>query len=105
MPIARRSIKLLRQPYFWLFHVMTIAACRAVHAIERTEERFEAVFDEQEKFGPRAREWYPLILDLLESARRALAPVTATSLREASPVLLAQPPVIQSLRASRLISP
>lgn len=76
--IARRSIKLLRQPYFWLFHVMTISACRALHAIERTDERFEAIFDEQAKFGPLARDWYQLILDLLEPSERATMPITPT---------------------------
>jgi hypothetical protein len=76
--LAPKCVKPLTQPYFWLFHVLTVASCRALLSIGQRSERFEIFFDQQEKFGPLSRRWYPLVLDLLEPAEREIMPIEPT---------------------------
>jgi hypothetical protein len=69
-PVCRQP---LAQPYFWLYHAMTISACQAVLALEQ-EERFSAVFDERKIGGERVRRWYGLMVDLLQPHEQAVMP-------------------------------
>lgn len=48
------------QPYFWPYQNTIMAICFALMDIG-VRERFEMIFDEHVIFGPRARQWYPVI--------------------------------------------
>lgn len=50
--------------YFWPFHTVIMGVCLDLwdHGWRRP---FEAIFDEQVIFGPRASAWYPLVKQIL----------------------------------------
>jgi hypothetical protein len=70
---AKWNSKPRNEPYFWPFH-NTISAMGFSLWDAGLRERFEAIFDEQVIFGPRARVWYPLML----AAMRHREPEVAT---------------------------
>jgi hypothetical protein len=73
----KSNAKPLNEPYFWTFH-------NTIHAVMFElwdigwRERFEIIFDEQDIFGPRARNYYPAIraaMTVREPEASALLPV------------------------------
>jgi hypothetical protein len=56
--------KPFRDPYFMPFHITILAVCSEL--LERGQRTpFEIFFDEHVIFGPRARQWYPIVRQLL----------------------------------------
>jgi hypothetical protein len=52
-----------RNVYFWPFQNSILAAC--FHLWDNGwRERFEIIFDEQLKFGPKAKAWYPIVKEV-----------------------------------------
>src|SRR5262249_24537334 len=74
---AKSNDKPRNEPYFWPFHNTIMAVCFTLHDAG-WRERFEIIFDENVIFGPRAKYWYPLMLDLMrfkEPEASALMPI------------------------------
>lgn len=58
--LKREFRKPLNHLYFWPFQVMISAV--AYELVERScTERFEIIFDANDKFGPSAKAWYPVV--------------------------------------------
>lgn len=55
------------EAYFWAFHTLILGTCFDLWEECGWKEPFEAIFDEQLIFGERARSWYPLIRELMQS--------------------------------------
>lgn len=57
--------KPMSEVYFWPFHTLIMGACFDLWEKCGWREPFEVVFDEQLVFGERARQWYPLVQEIL----------------------------------------
>lgn len=57
--------KPLSEVYFWPFHTLIMGACFDLWEECGWREPFEVIFDEQLVFGERARQWYPLVQQIL----------------------------------------
>jgi Protein of unknown function (DUF3800) len=65
---------ILKEPYFWPYQIMTMAVCWELVDQGQTE-RFEIVFDEQVRFRPRVKWWYPITRHHMIPEWQAIAPV------------------------------
>jgi hypothetical protein len=62
---AKRMSKPFNEPYFFPFQNMILASCFELWDLG-WRERFEIVFDEHVIFGPRVKQWYPVIQDIVK---------------------------------------
>lgn len=53
------------EAYFWSYHTLIMGICFDLWEECRWRERFEVIFDEQLIFGERARNWYPLVKEIV----------------------------------------
>lgn len=60
-------------PYFWAFQTTILHTALELHLRGDTRQ-FEAIFDENAIFGPRARDWYPIARWLMPPVLKAIAP-------------------------------
>jgi hypothetical protein len=58
---AKTTAEYQNEPYFWPFQNTILATCFSLWDAG-VRDRFEAIFDEQLIFGPRARKYYPAVL-------------------------------------------
>jgi Protein of unknown function (DUF3800) len=65
---------IVKEPYFWPYQIMTMAVCSEL--IDRGQtERFEIIFDEQLRFRPRVKWWYPVVRHHMAPDWQAIAPI------------------------------
>ncbi len=70
---TKNSPKPISEPYFFPFHA--IIAMVGFDLVERHQaEPFEIFFDENRIFGPRAKNWYPVIREMVDEPIRSLMP-------------------------------
>lgn len=70
--IGKRLPKPMNEIYFWCYQMMMVSV--GLDLVESGhKERFEIIFDEQVIFGPRARQWHPVLIELLKIKHPALA--------------------------------
>ncbi len=62
------------QPYFLAFNSFIGAACFELWSRGETEH-FEVIFDENPKFGQRAKRWFPAVRNLMPNPMRSILPV------------------------------
>jgi hypothetical protein len=71
--IASALDKPFKDPYFWAFQTTILHTALELHFRGDTNQ-FEAIFDENAIFGPRARDWYPMARWLMPPPLKAIAP-------------------------------